>query len=93
MAQIFEVDQALVLSFKKKIISGTSAQKMISDKKMDGCEARVVEVEADLKKTGWDGELVGAGFDPALPSAWILEGLIMSAIFRGYRRNERQETH
>lgn len=77
MAQVFEVDQALVLSVKKKILSGMSSQQMISETKMDGCEARVIEVKADLEKTGWANKLVEAGFDPVLPSAWILEGLIM----------------
>ena len=77
MDQVFEVDQAPVLSYKRKILSGMSSQKIISDKKMDGCEARVIEVEADLEKTGWEGKLVEAGFNPALPSAWILEGLVM----------------
>lgn len=77
MDQVFEVDQALVLSYKRKILSGKSSQKMISDMKMDGCEARLIEVEADLEKMGWEGKLVEAGFDPALPSAWILEGLVM----------------
>ena len=39
--------------------------------------ARIVGVEADLSQIGWEGELFEAGFDPALPSAWILEGLTM----------------
>ena len=49
MIQVFEVDQALVLEFKRKIISGIPSTLIIPNGKHDGvCEARVVGVEADL---------------------------------------------
>ena len=39
--------------------------------------ATVVHVEADLSVASWEEKLVATGFDPKLPSAWILEGLSM----------------
>lgn len=76
--QVFEVDQALVLEYKRKILSRSSLQGMTSDKKLDGIGgARVIEVQANLGHTGWEDDLIKAGFDPSLPSAWILEGLTM----------------
>lgn len=76
--QVFEVDQALVLAFKRKIISGPTARSVIPDKKLGGIGvACVVGVEADLGKTSWESELIEAGFDPTLPSAWVVEGLTM----------------
>lgn len=76
--KVFEIDQAVVIAFKAKIISGSLAQMMISEKRLDGVdEARVVGVMANFNETGWEDGLIDAGFDPAQPSAWILEGLTM----------------
>lgn len=76
--QVFEVDQTVVLAFKTKILSGSAAKKLISDKRLEGVgEARVVGIEANFNQPGWEAGLIEAGFNPALSSAWILEGLTM----------------
>ena len=76
--KVFEVDQAVVLDFKAKILSGSSAKKLISDRRLDGVgEARVVSVKANFTQAGWQTGLFEAGFDPTIPSAWVLEGLVM----------------
>ena len=79
MLQVFEVDQALVLVVKRNIIQGAlAASNAFSEESMGGVsEARVIGVEADLGQTGWEEKLLDAGFNPELPSAWILEGLTM----------------
>ncbi|CAN0355716.1 unnamed protein product [Ascophyllum nodosum] len=76
---VFEVDQALVLVVKRNIIQGAlAASNAFSEESMGGVsEARVIGVEADLGQTGWEEKLLDAGFNPELPSAWILEGLTM----------------
>ena len=43
-----------------------------------GCERRV-PVSADLSQGAWPGALEAAGFDPARPSFFLLEGLLMCA--------------
>ena len=80
------MDQALVLRVKSTLITQAAAA---ADEvaaavagfrhRRDGGvgQGRVVPVEADLSVEGWQGELFEAGFDPSLPSAWILEGLTM----------------
>jgi len=45
---------------------------------LDGVdEARVVGVMANFNQKGWEDGLIDAGFNPTLPSTWILEGLTM----------------
>lgn len=90
--QVFEVDQASVLTVKRDLFSSkagrifaasAAAEEEEEEKDPGGSDrgavgrAKVVAVEADLSKAGWEGELFEAGFDPKLPSAWILEGLTM----------------
>lgn len=64
-ARMFELDQAPVLQHKEAVLHAAGAQ--------PGC--RRATAEADL--TGpWQEALVGAGFDPREPAAWLLEGLL-----------------
>lgn len=82
---MFEVDQALVLRAKAALLTAATAADEVAAsvagfrERRDGGvgQARVLPVEADLSVKGWEGELFAAGFDPSLPSAWILEGLTM----------------
>ncbi|MFI9650604.1 SAM-dependent methyltransferase [Streptomyces sp. NPDC052040] len=62
---VFELDQAPVLDFKQKALGRAGARPC--------CERRAVA--ADLREE-WAPELVKAGFDPSLPSAWLMEGLL-----------------
>jgi methyltransferase (TIGR00027 family) len=64
--RLFEVDLPEVLAFKDEVLAGQGAE--------PAC-ARVV-VPADLRED-WATALRGAGFDPAVPSAWLAEGLLM----------------
>ncbi|CAM9451642.1 unnamed protein product [Scytosiphon promiscuus] len=83
--KVFEVDQALVLRAKGALLTAAAAADEVAAsvsgfrERRDGGvgQARVLAVEADLSVKGWEGELFEAGFDPSLPSAWILEGLTM----------------
>jgi methyltransferase (TIGR00027 family) len=62
---VFELDRASVLEYKEAVLASAGAQAT--------CTRHVIH--ADL--TGaWKDALVGAGFDPARPSAWLLEGLL-----------------
>ncbi|MFI6642885.1 class I SAM-dependent methyltransferase [Streptomyces sp. NPDC050504] len=62
---VYEIDRAGVLSFKQRVLTGLSAVPGV----------RRVPVPADLR-ADWAGALTGAGFDPALPTAWLAEGLL-----------------
>lgn len=77
--QVFEVDQALVLRAKRALLSeeASSGNRLPAEARSGVGRAHVVAVEVDLSVNGWEGELFEAGFDPSMPSAWILEGLTM----------------
>jgi methyltransferase (TIGR00027 family) len=62
---VFEVDQPQVLEFKQQVL----------DQRGAAPSARRVTVATDLRDD-WAGELIAAGFDPAQPAAWALEGLL-----------------
>ncbi len=64
---VFEVDQAGVLAFKDTVARERGATAR--------CERRAVA--ADLREN-WTAELGAAGFDPARPTAWLVEGLLYS---------------
>ncbi|KDN24136.1 SAM-dependent methyltransferase [Amycolatopsis rifamycinica] len=64
--RLFELDLPEVLAFKDQVLAGRGAE--------PAC-ARVV-VPADLRED-WATALRGAGFDPAVPTAWLAEGLLM----------------
>lgn len=72
------MDQALVLRVKKQILLKATSDGVGCEARGSGVgQARVIQIEADLSKSGWEGELFEAGFDPGQPSAWILEGFTM----------------
>lgn len=62
---LFEVDQPRVLEFKQQVLDGRGATP----------STRRVTVATDLRED-WATKLVVAGFDPARPTAWALEGLL-----------------
>ena len=63
---VYELDQPQVLEFKGDVLrrSGESPT----------AERR--EIAVDLRDD-WQGALLGSGFDPASPSAWLVEGLLV----------------
>lgn len=60
----FEADRPAVLAFKAD--------------RLEGVAPRVAHrtVAVDFTVEGWEGELIAAGYDPELPSTWLLEGLL-----------------
>ncbi|MFG2721679.1 class I SAM-dependent methyltransferase [Streptomyces sp. NPDC048416] len=62
---VFELDRAGVLAFKQQVLSDLSAAPT----------ADRVPVPVDLR-ADWVTGLTAAGFDPALPSVWLAEGLL-----------------
>ncbi|MGP8298524.1 class I SAM-dependent methyltransferase [Streptomyces inhibens] len=60
----FEVDRPAVLAFKKERLGDARPQ----------VDHHTVAV--DLTADNWEDELIAAGYDPALPSTWLLEGLL-----------------
>lgn len=64
--RLFELDLPALLAFKDGVLGGIGAEA--------ACE-RVV-VPADLRED-WPGALRAAGFDPAEPTAWLAEGLLI----------------
>ncbi|BBZ11001.1 class I SAM-dependent methyltransferase [Mycobacterium branderi] len=63
---IFELDQPQVLEFKREVLAEHGAQP----------RAERREVAVDLRED-WPQALRDSGFDPAKPSAWIAEGLLI----------------
>jgi methyltransferase (TIGR00027 family) len=63
---VFEVDLPDLVSFKEKTLADLGAQPV--------CARKVVPV--DLRED-WPGALVDAGLDPAAPTAWLVEGVLM----------------
>ncbi len=63
---VYEIDQPRVLAYK----SATLAEHGV----MPSADRR--EVPIDLRQD-WPAALCGAGFDPAAPTAWLAEGLLM----------------
>lgn len=64
--KIFELDQPQVLAYKSYVLSQRGIRA--------GAERR--DVAVDLRED-WPQALVESGFDPAQPSAWIVEGLLI----------------
>ncbi|MFG2115232.1 SAM-dependent methyltransferase [Streptomyces sp. NPDC048718] len=60
----FEVDRPAVLAFKSERLEGVSPR----------VDHRTVAV--DLTAADWEQRLIAAGYDPSLPSTWLLEGLL-----------------
>ncbi len=63
---IFELDRPQVLDFKREVLTDRGAQP----------RALRREIAVDLRED-WPQALRDGGFDPALPSAWIAEGLLI----------------
>jgi methyltransferase (TIGR00027 family) len=62
---VYEIDQPKVLAYKAATLDAHGAQP----------KARRVAVAMDLRDD-WPAALTGAGFDPAVPTAWLAEGLL-----------------
>ncbi|NEB53522.1 class I SAM-dependent methyltransferase [Streptomyces griseus] len=62
---VFEIDRAEVLAFKHQVLDSLSAAP----------RATRVPIPTDLR-ADWAGALPAAGFDPAAPSVWLVEGLL-----------------
>jgi methyltransferase (TIGR00027 family) len=62
--RLFELDLPPVLAFKERVLGAHTPT----------CER--ITVPVDLS-TPWSGALLGAGFDPATPTAWLIEGLLI----------------
>ncbi|MDH6113613.1 methyltransferase (TIGR00027 family) [Kitasatospora sp. MAP12-15] len=60
----FEVDRPAVLDWKRSHLADATAR----------VDHRTVT--ADLTSADWEQRLLDAGYDPALPSTWLLEGLL-----------------
>lgn len=63
---IYELDQPQVLDFKREVLSAQDAH----------ARADRREIAIDLRDD-WQRALIDSGFDPAQPSAWIAEGLLI----------------
>ncbi|BBY06711.1 class I SAM-dependent methyltransferase [Mycobacterium noviomagense] len=63
---IFELDQPQVLEFKREVLAEHGAKP----------KAERRDVAVDLRED-WPQALRDSGFDPAKPSAWIVEGLLI----------------
>lgn len=62
---LFELDQPEVLQYKEQVLQAAGAH--------PACQRYLIE--ADLTSP-WQEKLMGGGFDPQLPSAWLLEGFL-----------------
>ncbi|MFQ6147329.1 SAM-dependent methyltransferase [Streptomyces seoulensis] len=65
--RLFELDFAPVLAFKERVLAQETAAAR--------CERTAVA--ADLLGDDWPDLLLRAGFDPARPTAWLAEGLLV----------------
>jgi methyltransferase (TIGR00027 family) len=63
---VYELDQPQVLQFKREVLAAHG----------DTPRAERREVAVDLRDD-WPAALTDSGFDPARPSAWLAEGLLM----------------
>jgi methyltransferase (TIGR00027 family) len=63
---VYEIDQPQVLAYKSTTLAQSGATPT-ADRR---------EVAIDLRQD-WPAALRGAGFDPAAPTAWLAEGLLM----------------
>ena len=63
---VYEIDQPKVLAYKSATLAAHGATPL----------ADRHEVPIDLRQD-WSAALVGAGFDPNAPTAWLAEGLLM----------------
>ena len=64
--RLFELDLPEMLAFKERVLAARAA--------VPRCHRTVVP--ADLRQA-WSAELIGAGFQPARATAWLVEGLLI----------------
>jgi len=64
--RLFELDQPDVLDFKEAVLAGVGARPR--------CRRQTIPVDL---RGDWPAALTGAGFDPAQPTAWLVEGLLI----------------
>ncbi len=62
--RLFELDQPSVLAFKDRVLAGVTPH------------SGRTSVPVDLR-TDWAIPLAAAGFDPTVPTAWLIEGLLI----------------
>lgn len=62
---LFEIDQALVLEFKDRVLCSRDARAR--------CARHTVRVDL---RDDWAAALQATGFDPIRPTAWLVEGLL-----------------
>ncbi|UED88473.1 SAM-dependent methyltransferase [Streptomyces profundus] len=68
---VFEIDRDPVLTFKRRVLAE------LPTGSPGGAEAAArVGLVADLREP-WEAALARAGFDPARPTAWLAEGLLL----------------
>ncbi|MFE1319794.1 SAM-dependent methyltransferase [Kitasatospora phosalacinea] len=65
--RLFEIDLPAVLDFKQGVLDERGAEA--------ACERTALP--ADLADPGWTDRLLAAGFDPARPTDWLAEGLLV----------------
>jgi methyltransferase (TIGR00027 family) len=65
-AVVFEIDQPQVLEFKARTLAGLGAEPT--------ADRRAVPIDL---RDDWPTALRDSGFDPAVPTAWIAEGLLI----------------
>jgi methyltransferase (TIGR00027 family) len=63
---VYELDRPGVLAFKQRTLDALAARP----------RARRVTIPTDLR-LDWTAALLAAGFDPAAPTAWLAEGLLL----------------
>ncbi|MEB3071873.1 class I SAM-dependent methyltransferase [[Mycobacterium] vasticus] len=63
---VYEIDQPKVLAYKEQTLAANDVTPV--------AERRTVAI--DLRQD-WPAALTAAGFDPAVPTAWLAEGLLM----------------
>jgi methyltransferase (TIGR00027 family) len=63
---VYEIDQPQVIEFKTQTLAGIGAQPTATRR----------TVAVDLRDD-WPAALASAGFDPAAPTAWLAEGLLI----------------
>jgi methyltransferase (TIGR00027 family) len=64
---LYELDLPSVLAFKEGVLAADGARP----------RCRRTVVAADLAADDWTGRLRAAGHDPAAPTAWLVEGLLV----------------
>lgn len=77
---VYELDTPATLAYKERVLAEAGAEP----------RAQRRSLGVDFRDEGWIGELLGAGFDPAVSTVWVIEGLFpyldaaaQTAVLRG----------